>query len=181
MSGRPEGYLLVALLTACYIGTAHAERSDRDKPVYIEADSARLDDQQNLAVYEGKVQLSQGTMSLSADRIEVRQDGRGFSNGVAVGKPVRFRQKQDGKDEWIEGWAQRIEYDAHAAILKLVGTAQLKKGQDELRGEIITYDAKSERYQARGAAPGQPSGRVRAVIQPKGGGDGDPATAADRP
>jgi len=49
--------------------------------------------------------------------------------------------------------------------------AQLKRGQDELRGNYISYDAKSEFFQVTGgakdAASGSPQGRVRAVIQPQ--------------
>ncbi len=141
-----------------------AERADRDKPVHIEADTVRMDDQQRLAVYEGKVILTQGTLRVQADRIEVRQDAEGFFNGAAVGKPVHFRQRLDGGRDWVEAWANRVEYDARKEQLRLIGEAWLKKGEEELRGDLITYDARSELYQASGA--GQKPGRVRAVIMP---------------
>ncbi len=158
--------LLLAVVLAWSVPAA-AERADRDKAVHIEADSVHLDDLQKVANYKGKVILTQGTLSIRADRIEVRQDETGFSAGTAVGDPVQFRQKQNGRDEWVEGWANRIEYDARADQIRLIGAARLKKGEEELRGELITYDAKSEFYQASGSASGQKTGRVRAVILPK--------------
>lgn len=157
--------LLCAALAA---SPALAERADRDKPVTIEADSARVDDVQKLAIYEGKVILRQGTLWLSAERVAIHQDEGGFTTGTATGTPVEFRQKLEGREEFAQGWAERIEYDARQEVIRLVGGARLKKGEEELRGSLITYNAKSEFFQASGSLPGQSKGRVRAVILPKG-------------
>jgi len=46
----------------------------------------------------------------------------------------------------------------------------LDQSQDEVRGDYIFLDQRSEFYSvsaAKGAAPSSPAGRVRAVIQPK--------------
>jgi len=143
-----------------------AERADRDKPVHIEADAVRMDDLQRIAVYEGKVILTQGTLRVQADRVEVRQDAEGFLSGTALGRPVHFRQRLNGRGDWVEAWANRVEYDARKEQVRLIGEAFLKKGEEELRGDVITYDARSELYQASGGLPGQKPGRVRAVILP---------------
>ena len=158
---------LFSLLLAASL-PAWAERADKNKPVNLESDSARMDDAQKLAIYEGHVVLTQGTLMITADRIDVRQDDQGFSSGEAVGKPVYFRQKMDGSDEIAEGWANRLEYDGRAEKLKLIGQARLKRGEDDLRGNLITYDGKTESFQAQGSISGSP-GRVRAVIRPKNG------------
>ncbi|MCS6787493.1 MAG: lipopolysaccharide transport periplasmic protein LptA [Thiobacillaceae bacterium] len=147
--------------------SAQAERADRDKPVHIEADTARMDDLQKLAVYEGRVILTQGTLRVQAERIEVRQDADGFLSGVATGKPAHFRQRLDGRGEWVDAWANRVEYDGRKELVRLIGEAYVKKGEEELRGDLITYDAKTEQYFASGALPGQKAGRVRAVILPR--------------
>jgi len=154
------GLLLLSL-------SAHAEKADKTKPVNLEADSVRVEESRRSAVYEGHVVLSQGTLMMTADRIEVQQDEHGFSSGNASGKPVYFRQKMDGREEFAEGWAERIVYDGRGDKLELSGQARLKRGDDELRGSLITYDAKTEFYQAQGSSNGV-KGRVRAVILPKG-------------
>lgn len=146
----------------------HAEKADKTKPVNLEADSVRVEDAKKTAVYEGHVVLTQGTLLITADRIDVQQDDQGFSSGEASGKPVYFRQKMDGRDEFAEGWAERIVYDGRADKLKLSGQARLKRGDEDLRGNLITYDAKSEYYRAQGSSDGV-RGRVRAVILPKNG------------
>lgn len=160
-------WFLVFLL-ASPASTAWAEKADRNLPVNLEADRVRVDDVHKVAVYEGHVVLSQGTLLITADSIEVHQDDKGFSFGEAHGGPVYFRQKMDNSEEYAEGWASRLDYDGRggASKIKLVGQARLKRGVDELRGSLITYDSDSERYQAQGSTDGG-SGRVRAVIRPK--------------
>lgn len=144
----------------------YAEKADKTKPVNIEADRARMDDINKTAIYEGHVVLTQGTIMILADRIDVVQDEAGFSSGVAIGKQVYFRQKMEASEEYVEGWANKLDYDGRAEKVKLYDHAHLKRGIDDLRGNFITYDAKTEYFQAQGSASGTP-GRVRAVIRPK--------------
>jgi lipopolysaccharide export system protein LptA len=123
-------------------------------------------------VFEGNVQLSQGTLLLRADRVVVRQDAQGFNYAFATGNPAYFRQKREGVDEYIEGYAQRLEYDGKQDKVEMFTNARVKKGIDEVRGDYISYNAVTEFYQVIGggpaaATPGNPEGRVRAVIQPK--------------
>jgi lipopolysaccharide export system protein LptA len=166
------GSALAALgVLAALAVPAAAEKADRDKPVNLEADRVTIDDAKQLAVFEGNVVLTQGTLQIRGDRMEVRQDREGFKQGTTWGNPASFRQKRDGYDEFIEGWAGRIEYDGRIETLQMFTRAQLKRGPDEVRGEYISYDARSEFFQVTGgtktASPANPEGRVRAVIQPK--------------
>ncbi len=144
----------------------HAEGADRREPVHVEADSVRIDDLQKTAVYEGRVVLTQGTLRVQADRIELRQDAEGFVTGIALGRPAQFRQRLEGRGEWVDARANRVEYDDRRQQVRLIGEAFLRKGEEELRGELITYDARTEQYQASGTLPGQRPGRVQAVILP---------------
>lgn len=150
---------------------ARAERLDRDKPVNIEADRMLADDGKQTVVFEGRVVLTQGTFVLRADKLTVRQDKEGFQSGVATGSPATFRQKRDGADQWIDGEALRIEYDGKGERVELFDKARVTREKDEVRGNYISYDTRSEIYRVQGskelpASPGR-DGRVRAVIQPK--------------
>lgn len=147
---------------------AHAEKADRDKPVNLEADTVTLDDIKKVSVYQGNVVLSQGTLMLRADRVQVTQNEGGLDKVSATGRPVAFRQKVDGRDEYIEGFADRIEFDSVNGQLELIGRAQLRRGSDELRGAQISYNANTEFYKVIGQPDARtPSGRVRAIIHPK--------------
>ena len=165
---------VLVLLAWCLLAAlpAHAERADRDKPVNLEADRVTVDDARQTATFEGKVVLTQGTLMIRGDRMVVQQDADGFKHGAAYGDLASFRQKREGYDEYIEGYAERIEYDGKADKLQMFNRAYLKKNNDDVRGSYISYDASTEFFRVVGggrqaATPGNPEGRVRAVIQPK--------------
>lgn len=151
-----------------FVQPAHAEKADRTKPVNLEADSVTLDDIKKVGVYQGNVVLVQGTLMMRADRIEVTQDDNGVRNVIATGTPVSFRQKRDGVDEFVEAYAPRVEFDNLKGQLVLSGGARLRKGDDEIRGNLITYNTQTEFYKVLGVENAQtPAGRVRITIRPK--------------
>ena len=170
--GRTGRAFVALCVLAALALPASAEKADRDKPVHLEADRVTIDDAKQIAIFAGNVVLTQGTLQLRGDRMEVRQDKEGFKQGTTWGNPASFRQKREGYDEYIEGWAERIEYDGRVESLQMFNRAQLKRGQDEVRGNFISYDARTEFFQVTGgssspSASSTPEGRVRAVIQPK--------------
>ncbi|MDD4880209.1 MAG: lipopolysaccharide transport periplasmic protein LptA [Gallionellaceae bacterium] len=169
--------VLLLGMTCLAPSAALAEKADRSRPIQIEADSVRMDDAQKTAVYEGNVIFTQGTLTMNADRIEVHQDDAGMSAGQATGQPVYFRQKVEGRDEFLEARARRIDYDARTETMKLIGNAFIGRGSDELRGGVIVYDVRSERYQADGASEDNKQGRVRAMIRPRSQPDAEGAQA----
>ncbi len=167
------------LFVCCLLGTflalptaALAERADRDQPVNIEADRVTVDDRSKTHTFEGNVILTQGSLSLRGERLVVMQGADGFETGIATGGPdglARFRQKREGVDEYVEGEAVRIEYDTRSEQAKLFERALVRSGGDEVRGDYIEYDALTEQYAARSQRSAGSEGRVRAVIQPRGG------------
>ena len=167
-----QRYGLMALLTllACSM-PAWAEKADRDKPVNIESDRMTADDGKKLSIFEGRAVLTQGTLIIRADRITVQQDNEGFQYGVATGNLATFRQKREGFDEYVDGEAERIEYDGKADKVQFFTRARLRRdGGDDVRGNYISYDAKTEFFSANSSKDSSPQsrdGRVRAVIMPK--------------
>ena len=163
--------------------TVWAERADREKPVNLESDRVDLDDAKKEAVFEGNVTLTQGTLLIKADKIIVKQDADGFQYGIAYGSPAHFRQKREGFDDFIEGFSERLEYDGKADKVQLFANARIQRGLDEVRGDYISYNAITEFFQVIGggktaATPGNPQGRVRAVIQPKPKAPAQPGAAS---
>ncbi|MDP2828559.1 MAG: lipopolysaccharide transport periplasmic protein LptA [Sulfuricellaceae bacterium] len=164
--------LMAAALITAWSGVTLAENADRSKPINLEADTVTVDDLARVSTYQGHVRLSQGTLLILADTLIVTEDKDGFSHGSARGNPASFRQKREGVDEYVEGYGQRIEYDSRSDKLELFTQARMKRNQDEVRGNFISYDGKTELFKVLGggkeaAPPGRETGRVRAVIQPK--------------
>src|SRR5205823_5218819 len=92
--------------------------------------------------------------------------------GTTWGNLAYFRQKRDGVDEFIEGYAERIEYNGRTDKVQMFNRASMKRGEDLVRGNYISYDAVTELFQVSGGnaqASGSSAGdgRVRATINPK--------------
>jgi len=150
-------FLAALLVSGLTVGIAHAEKADRSKPVNLEADRVTVDDIKRVHVFEGNVLLSQGTLSIKSAKLV------------------------EGKEEYIEGEGERIEYDSRAEKSEFFTRAYVKSGIDEVRGNYILYDGITEQYLVTavpGAKPGTPAGRVTATIQPKSVKNAAPAPAA---
>jgi lipopolysaccharide export system protein LptA len=165
----------IAMLALLVAAPAWAEKADRNKPTQIEANRMSADDAKRMNIFEGNVVLTKGTIAVRADRIVVRQDAEGFQFTTATGTPVRFKQKQDPKEGqkegvWLDGEAMRVEIDDRKQTLELFDKARISRGGDEVAGNYIFFDQRSEFYSVssgKEGKDGQPPGRVTAVIQPK--------------
>jgi lipopolysaccharide export system protein LptA len=151
---------------------AHAELADRDKPINIESNKMTADDNKKVTYFEGHVVLTQGTIRLTADRMTVREDAAGFKYASAYGEPVTFRQKREGLNEWVDGVAQHAEYDGKIERIELFEKALVRREKDEIRGNYLAYDMKTEFMQGHGTpapstAPNSSSGRVHVILQPQ--------------
>ena len=184
----PRWFSCALLAGACIAGgAAHAERADRFKPLTVEArEPGKIDLQKQIVEFNGDVVVTKGTLLIRAGRIELRETPDGYHTAIALGtpaKPATFRQKRDGVDEFIEGEADRLEYDARNDTVRFVNNATVRRlrgnvSADEISGNLVTYDNTSEVFSVSGGArptAANPNGRVRAVLTPRGG---TPAAAA---
>jgi lipopolysaccharide export system protein LptA len=161
----------LGIIFLCLAFPAWAEKADRDKPTQVEANRMSADDARRLNIFEGNVVVTKGTMTLRADRLVVRQDAAGFQLATATGTPARFRQRQDpkpGEKEgiWIDGEALRIEVDDRNQKIELFEKARVNRGCDEVAGDYIFVDQRSDFYQVS-SGKGKEKSRVKAIIQPK--------------
>ncbi|MEM5325717.1 lipopolysaccharide transport periplasmic protein LptA [Paraburkholderia sp. JHI2823] len=174
----------LALLLGGLAPAAHAERADKDKPLNIEADNMTYDDLKQQTIFTGHVVATKGTILIKADKVVVTQDPQGyqFATGtVAPGTPAEklayFRQKREGLDEYVDGTAERIDYDGRQDLTTLTTRATVRRLQglstvmDQVHGSVVTYDGQNDFYTARSgkdvAGPGNPGGRVRAMLSPR--------------
>ena len=168
MSRMKTSLALFALL--CCVQQALAENADRNKPINLDADQVTVDDGRHISTFTGNVRLSQGTLLITGDKIIVEQTVDGFKKMTAFGQTADFRQKQEGLDSYVEGHGERIEYDSARELVDIYGQASIKRGQDEVQGKHITYNIGTEIFKVEGdsspASEGEPSQRVRAVLQP---------------
>jgi lipopolysaccharide export system protein LptA len=164
---------LFCLFLVLFSVEATAEKADREKPTQVEANRMSADDARRTNTFEGDVVVTRGTITVRADRLVVRQDAQGNQVSTATGEPVRFRQRQDPKPpaaqgEWMEGEARRIVIDDAKGTIELFENARVNRGGDEVAGDYIFVDQRSDFFQVSpGKGKGESEGRVRAILQPK--------------
>ena len=172
--------LSFALITVLTVVGVSAEKADRDKPMNIEADALKYDDQKLLTTFTGKVHMSKGSLVLKAARMEVKQDGQGHQVAKLWAEPgerVFFRQKREGLNEYTEGESETVIYDSQADTITLTSRAEIRllRGSvvaDRIQGHQILVDNTTEVFSVDGkpsAASGNGSGsqRVKATITPR--------------
>jgi lipopolysaccharide export system protein LptA len=162
-------------LALCCAPAAFAEKSDREKNIEFQGDTGGGNAESKTGELVGHVVITQGTLTIQADRITFRQNTDNSLSATAYGNPVRFREKRDGADDYYEGYAQRIVYDGEKRFVELFENALLKKTGNEIRSNYISYSAATDNFSAEGrpdvkpaAAGDAPLGaRVRGTFQPK--------------
>lgn len=162
-----------------FIGMAYAEKADRNQPTEIEADQMVADDVKQITIFTGNVIATQGTRIAKAAKIVMVQDPEGYQYTTLYATPGQLasvREKRDGGNNlWAEAYAERIEYNNKNEVMKLYIRANLKQLEgatvtENIKGEFISYDSKSEFYQVHNTVQGKSSpgrGRVKAVLEPK--------------
>ena len=151
---------LAALLMG-FASLASAEKGDLDKPIEVDAGNCVLE-KAGVQRCSGGVTITQGTMSLRAGRVELRQDAQDNLFARCEGEPVRFRQRDDN-GLWVEAEALQIDYDGQAKLLRLIGNARVARGKESVSAERLSYDLAREVAESSGSG----DGRTRIVIQPR--------------
>jgi len=138
--------------------------SDKTQPVEVAADSVHLDDAKEVTIYSGNVIITQGSLEILADEVTVH-GARGTTNKiVAVGNPVKFKQRPDGEQDLIRGEGKRFEYRVAQDILVLTNNATLWQGGSTFSSNRIIYDSKRSTVKAGDKKSG--SKRVKITLKP---------------
>jgi lipopolysaccharide export system protein LptA len=160
------GFIALALgsWVAAWPFPAGALSSDRDQPMYIEADRADINDKKGVSIYTGNVKVTQGSFQLLADKLTVYIEKDQLQRAIALGQPAQYRQRPDGKDEDIEAQALRMEYYASPERIILLERAQASQAGDVFRSEKIVYDIEKN---VVNAGTGTGNDRVHITLQPR--------------
>lgn len=161
---------LLPLLLVLLAPFAAAELADQYQAIEIWANKTEFNYRNGQRMLKGAVHLSQGTLLLEADNAsqQMRDDDSMLFH--ADGHPVRFKQKIEGRNAWMRGEAQRIDFDSQTGLLKLNGHALIVDDKNEISANSVTYNTRTHDAQAEqgnAVTPDNPRGQVRIVIQPK--------------
>ncbi|MCU7905751.1 MAG: lipopolysaccharide transport periplasmic protein LptA [Candidatus Thiodiazotropha sp. (ex Epidulcina cf. delphinae)] len=157
--------LIMLLLLSCGSPRILASGSDSDQPMQLEADSLSIDETTGVILYEGNVEISQGSLKLWADRLWIHRRQGKTEKIVCEGAPARFRRLPDDDGEEMRGEARRLELYVDRDEMLLSDEAVLEQGGNRFRSDRIIYNRTSALVRAGAGAQGKQ--RVQVVIEPE--------------
>ncbi len=135
---------------------------DRNQPIELEADRVELDDNKGTSTYIGNVSLTQGDLSLKADRVTVFLKDSKIVRVEATGTPASLRDKLEN-NRLVEAEANLMDYDVSKEEILLTGNGMLNQNGNILRNDRIRYNLATGVLKAGGKDSEQ---RVKVILQP---------------
>lgn len=169
ITSRPLlGWLLGGSLLALTSLPALALDSDANQPIEVAADQLDLDDRAGTAVYTGDVDIRQGSMQVTGDRVEIRRNDAGEVTLItARGERAYVEQQPSPDEELMRGWGRTIIYHVAERRVELIDQAELHQERDTFDGGYVEYFLDRRVVQARSAVEDGPSQRVRMTLNPE--------------
>ena len=169
-------FILVASLGAA--GFSRAEKADQDKPIILEAEKVLVNDVKQIYDLNGQVLIIKGSILVTGEDGHIQVDPEGYEFVDVKGAPDRtasFRQRREGPaDEFMQGLATQVAYNAKTEVLTLTGDASLKRllnmqMLDQLRGWKIEYDDVKQYYRVTPPKDVKPDDLplARAILSPR--------------
>ncbi|MBC3874213.1 lipopolysaccharide transport periplasmic protein LptA [Undibacterium flavidum] len=157
----------------------YAEKADSQKKTKVDAEYSSYDGKTDTKVLKGNVEVTRGTLQIKAEAAidkETPDGGGSVTLTGGSGRQVFFRQKRDGgADLWIEGYADRVEYDKKTEVVKFLANAKVRylnqqKVTQEQAAEFFSYDSINDVFEATNSSTGKRipgGGRVTITSEPK--------------
>jgi len=155
--------IFIFLLSNSYI---FALKTDVEKPVHINADSVLFNKSKGQAVYQGNVSIVQGSLKITAQRIEIKAPNNKIDSITATGNPVTFQQKMDD-GKIAKGSANKLLFLVERKRLLMDGNAVISQNNDKFSSNHIEYSTRTGELKAgkNNKVPGS-KGRVKVIFYP---------------
>jgi lipopolysaccharide export system protein LptA len=161
---------------------------DQNQPIQIDAKSLEVHDKSKTATFSGDVKVVQGDTTMTCKTLVVFY---GQELGIASGQRVAAANSTAGQVPDTQN-IRRIEahgavtvvskdqtasgdlgvYDVLAKTITLTGNVVVTQGKNVIHGERVVVDTVTGNAHVE-SAPGAPQGRVRALIIPQKGQNGE--------
>lgn len=147
-------------------------KADFEQPIAIKAQNESFDIANKIAIFEQQVKITQGTLEILADRMEVTRDAdTGADVFVATGTPATYSQQLDDGSP-ITAEATTIRYDQAAQQLILIGNVKVSQNNSVIQGNEIVYNFATQQLTANRS--GDDDDRVTTIFMPKKKNDNEP-------
>ena len=150
----------------CISSLVQALPEDALQPIHITADNATRNDKTGITIYSGDVILTQGSMKITGQSLELRQTQKAVTSIIAKGSLAQFQQRPAVNKEITYAYGKTLDYNIRTEELEITEQAKVSQGTDSFSGNRIIYDMKKSTVNAFGdnSSKGE---RVQMIIQPK--------------
>ena len=144
---------LITLVLLAFNTHGHAQDNsktpDNTQPIKIQADNLNASEKKGKSVYSGNVEVQQGSLQISGERIEVTHPDGQLEKAITTGKPARFKRYNSAENAWVIGQANKIEYNTQSKTVLLSGNAQIEQpGKHLIKGSELFYDINKQTLNA---------------------------------
>ncbi|MCW8955364.1 MAG: lipopolysaccharide transport periplasmic protein LptA [Gammaproteobacteria bacterium] len=159
---------ILPALSLLGLASAIAKTSDSEQPMYIEADSVEIREQEGISIYKGNVIIKRGSTVIKGQLIHIYQKNNIIDRITMLGDPASFRQLND-QDQEILAESLDMEYQDTGGILTLNKQALLVQHNNRFTGDHIIYNTSKDLVQAGSENQDKGNGkrRVTVTIQPE--------------
>ncbi len=136
---------------------AIALSDDNAQPIDVKARTVIIDEKKGLSLYTGQAQVIQGSLTLSAEKIQIFNNQTDVTKVIARGDEKRlahYKQNQSNQPRFIEATAENITYLISKEMVHLKGNAHLVQGFDSFSGGTLDYDIKNDKVIAEKSKDG---------------------------
>lgn len=151
-------------------------KHDKSAPIEITSDALEVHQAKHLAVFTGDVVAGQGTLRLTADRVEVSYAGQDQAPGTdqAAGSEAEsdpatgvIREMTAKGDVFISNGSETAQgeqarYDVASGTITMTGNVVLTQGENVISGQRLSIDLDQ--------GTGRVEGRVKSIFTPQDSG-----------
>ena len=157
--------IIILPLTIMPIKNAVSAIADLDQQIIIKAKRQASDLKNKIASYLDAVQITQGSLSINADIVQViSQENSHNKIYIATGKPAIFKQLLDDGQPIILK-ADEIKYAPAKHTISISGHASVSQEGSLVSGNKIIYNTLTEQLTAESKVNSNDS--VTTILQPK--------------
>lgn len=152
-------------LAMVFISVSHAKEDTFQENININSSRQAVDLKNKIASYIDNVVITQGTLTIKADLVQVMETGNNEEKTyLAKGNPATFEhQLENGKPIYLQ--ANEIKYQPSQNILTVTGNAELRGEGMQSKGGTIRYNFLTEQV-CTNCTESDKNERVSTVLQP---------------
>jgi len=148
---------LIFVFLSLFSFSLYALPGDAKEPINIKAYTVVIDELKGLSTYTGDARVVQGSLTLSAEKIQLFSSQKEVTKVIAKGtkdKLAHYKQNQPNQPRFIEATALNITYLIKKEFIHLEGKAHLIQGFDSFSGGTLDYDIKNDKVIAQKSEDG---------------------------